>query len=42
MRESNDAVLDFYRNRGYEEQNVRVLGKFFDSELTTLRRDSES
>ena len=42
VRADNSAVIKFYKGLGYVDQQVTVLGRFFDEELQQLRDQRSS
>lgn len=42
VRTENTAVIAFYKRLGYVDQQVAVLGRFFDEELQALREQKSS
>lgn len=42
VRADNSAVIEFYKRLGYVDQQVAVLGRFFDEELQELRDQKSS
>ncbi len=42
VRADNSAVIEFYKRLGYVDQQVAVLGRFFDKELQELRDQKSS
>lgn len=42
VRTDNSAVIEFYQQLGYVDQQVTVLGRFFDEELQGLRDQKSS
>ena len=42
VRADNSAVIEFYKRLGYVDQQVTVLGRFFDEELQELRDQKPS